>query len=222
MRERRADGVQDRGPAGRRRPPRAPSRPPAFTPGRPRGLTWSRPGSKKTHEDAEEHEHRDEVEETFEDNGRRSPPERSGPRSAPAGTDGRTRRRAAGSTVLAAKPMTVVRNATRRRVGPIGRSRNCQRIARRRYVSPVITSSSASAHGFRLADLPPHLRQIGLPEEPAEERQRQAGHGQGLQVGAHQVRAAADSTITVAPSLWESESYCSFPALPSSACWSIS
>ena len=36
----------------------------------------------------------------------------------------------AGSRKLAAKPMTVVRNAVENRVGPIGASRYCQRKAR--------------------------------------------------------------------------------------------
>ena len=117
-----------------------------------------------------------------------------------------------GSTVLAAKPMTVVRNAWLRRVGPDRPQQELPAQRPQEIREPSDPEQQRQRPRLRVADLAPHLRQVRLPEEPAEERQRQAGHGQGLQVGAHQVRAAADSTITVTPSLWESESYCSFPA----------
>ena len=54
----------------------------------------------------------------------------SGPPAAPADTGRNTSPARAGSTADAAKPMTVARNATQKRVGPSGASRYCQRSAR--------------------------------------------------------------------------------------------
>ena len=52
------------------------------------------------------------------------------PPAAPAGTDAAPRRRAPAERRSAAKPITVVRNAVRKRAPPIGPSSDCQRQAR--------------------------------------------------------------------------------------------
>ncbi len=64
----------------------------------------------------------------------------------------------AGSRKLAAKPMTVVRNAVAKCVGPIGASRYCQRSARRAYVSPVVPSARREIQRARRGGFRPRPR----------------------------------------------------------------
>ena len=55
----------------------------------------------------------------------------------------------AGSRDNAANPMTVVRNAVRNRVGPMGSSRYCQRTVRTQNVTPTSSVAQSAAPAAR-------------------------------------------------------------------------
>ena len=75
----------------------------------------------------------------------------------------------AGSTADAAKPITVVRNTVRKRVGPSGSSKYCQRSARITNVRTVSADRQPDQIRSRCRHRRPHPSQIGFPKKDGKQ-----------------------------------------------------
>ncbi len=100
---------------------------------------------------------------------RRAGPRRGGPRSRASRAGRSTSPARAGSTVLAAKPTAVARNAGKNGTRPRGRRIQTQRRARRTKVASEMPMLAASQPGEIDGDLPADVR-----ERDAREEERQA------------------------------------------------
>ncbi len=163
------DQDDDRSP-----PPRSARRPAGA--GTPPGRDCASAGSAVSRKMREQHEHRRHVEHALEDDRRER---RRGTQPlvlAPAGRAAAPRRRRAGSRKLAAKPMTVARKATAKRVGPRPAEQvlPAQRPERVGRASVVTSARPAAGPAGRASNLGPHLAQDRRPRR----NQREQGDGQ--------------------------------------------
>ncbi len=126
--------------------------------------------------DGQQDQHGDEVEHALHhDRGERGRA-RSVLPAAPADTDAADRRRAPAAATSAAKPMIVVRNAVRNRVGPIGASRYCQRTARTQNVATNQEQRRDDQARARVPHLRPDVGEVRATQEPREQGNRQKRH----------------------------------------------
>ena len=92
----------------------------------------------------------------------------------------------AGSTLLAANPTAVARNALPKLVVPSGSSRYCQRSARIARFTNIVASDSASHSGRARTISRDHAAQIDVVQEQREQGDGERQHDDGAEMRSHE------------------------------------